>query len=378
MLTIEAEIENVKYHPQLCKSLEQVSLQDFRSGLAFRRASFLVEYAPQKIFAISHWRSPKRTRTYPYARVYDTLAYDSRVTIVPFGKDEGFQGDRDFLQWDTVSLMSLLKVYVIPAYYKSAIRSKRYPDKITQQSFDYEYLFERLTALAEFNQSDAVHWNMNEIREQGPVVAKQAASYYAHIAEQTGVRMHSLREMDKRIAEMFRAVETFRARSRAHAQSAQGRESKTIHSSERLSGDKAIITIKNFIGGYYFWTVDEAQIADGRLFLIEKKHSKGKILPSLNDIKDAFLRMVLFSNLANLTVGGKKYKPYPVIGLTSDLLRGVCHSKMNEREIERFFGENQLQSRARELVVRIFGEGRMNNFVVLVGAPDIDAVRNLL
>src|SRR5581483_478168 len=117
------------------------------------------------------------------ARVYDTLAYDSRVTIVPFGKDEGFQGDRDFLQWDTVSLMSLLKVYVIPAYYKSAIRSKRYPDKITQQSFDYEYLFERLTALAEFNQSDAVHWNMNEIREQGPVVAKQAASYYAHIAE---------------------------------------------------------------------------------------------------------------------------------------------------------------------------------------------------
>ena len=65
-------------------------------------------------FAVSWWVSPKRTRSYPYARVYDTLGFSGKkATIIPIIKDEGKDGDRDFLQWDTISLMSLLGVYVI-------------------------------------------------------------------------------------------------------------------------------------------------------------------------------------------------------------------------------------------------------------------------
>lgn len=68
--------------------------------------------------AISRWVSPKRTRSYPYARVYDTLNFvGKRITIIPVIKDEGKDGDRDFLQWDTISLMSLLGIYVSIAYY---------------------------------------------------------------------------------------------------------------------------------------------------------------------------------------------------------------------------------------------------------------------
>ena len=47
-----------------------------------------------KLFALSKWVSPKRTRSYPYSRVYDTFDCGAGkvATIIPLIKDEG----RDF------------------------------------------------------------------------------------------------------------------------------------------------------------------------------------------------------------------------------------------------------------------------------------------
>ncbi|MCW7071797.1 MAG: hypothetical protein OCU12_05690 [Methanophagales archaeon] len=95
-------------------------------------------------FGVSQWVSPKRTRSYPYARVYDTMSKQLRVTIIPVVKDEGFDGDRDFVQWDTVSLMSLLNVFVILGYYQTAEKNPNYENKITNQVLDYKYLREQL------------------------------------------------------------------------------------------------------------------------------------------------------------------------------------------------------------------------------------------
>src|SRR3990172_11987117 len=106
-LKIDAKIENLKYDPSLCQQFKSLSIDEFLSGVAFENAAFLLSYN-KNIFAISHWVSPKRTRSYPYARVYDTMNTHTRITIIPFLKDEGKDGDRDFIQWDTVSLMSLL------------------------------------------------------------------------------------------------------------------------------------------------------------------------------------------------------------------------------------------------------------------------------
>jgi hypothetical protein len=88
------------------------------------------------IFAISKWVSPKRTRSYPYERVYNTLNSPLKITVIPIIKDEGFDGDRDFLQWDTVSLMSLLNIFVIFAYYDKATKNPNYENKITDFQFD--------------------------------------------------------------------------------------------------------------------------------------------------------------------------------------------------------------------------------------------------
>lgn len=97
-MEIQAEITGIKYKPFLCKKLEEISLDNFAHALS-KNANFILNLDNINKFAISWWVSPKRTRSYPYARVYDTLGFaGKKVTIIPILKDEGKRGDRDFLQ----------------------------------------------------------------------------------------------------------------------------------------------------------------------------------------------------------------------------------------------------------------------------------------
>jgi len=51
-MNIEAEIESISYHPQMCDSLTVFRIEDFKSGRAFKRGRFLLEYSAQESFAI--------------------------------------------------------------------------------------------------------------------------------------------------------------------------------------------------------------------------------------------------------------------------------------------------------------------------------------
>jgi hypothetical protein len=372
VMEIDAEIgKKIDYNPQLCSQLTEFQFDDFRTGAAFRKSSFLLKYDDKKSFAVSRWTSPKPSRTYPHARVYDTLAHPLRLTIIPYAKDEGKAGEPDFLQWDYVSLMSLLQVFVIPGFYISARKNSRRPDKITAQNFDYQYLTERLIALATFNQSDPAHWNMDEISNQIVKVAQSARVSYEKIAKETGVELHKLAGIEKRINEMQDDLANFRTRSRRAAESARQRESKTIHIRERVNEPKAYLTIKNFIGGYYYWATDEAVIIGDKILLSEKKNSEKRKLPSLQAIKDACIRMVVFTNLTQVKVGDKEYKQLAAIGLTSDLLLGACHNRMANGDIDRFFSKNELNERDRNLIRGVFREANVNKFIAVVGASTI-------
>jgi len=72
--------------------------------------------------------------------------------------------------------------------------------------------------------------------------------------------------------------------SRNLAKKAQYRESIIIQPKEKLSGIKATLTIKNYLGGYYYFTIDELIIDNQNIYLIESKHAKGNKLPFLGDI----------------------------------------------------------------------------------------------
>src|SRR5260370_37259751 len=133
--------------------------------------------ATGEVLAVSWWVSPKRTRSYPYARVYDTLSFNGKkVTIIPIFKDEGKDGDRDFLQWDTVSLMSLLGVNVIISHYDSAIRSEGSSGKINHQRFATSQIESQLIDLVQ-SPSDPLQWNLSQADKAGVLATKALSSY---------------------------------------------------------------------------------------------------------------------------------------------------------------------------------------------------------
>ncbi len=116
-MQVSAQITGLQYKIFLADELPIIESSDFDINTC---PSCCIFTNNKQTFAISKWISPKRTRSYPYERVYNTLASGKKITIIPVVKDEGLDGDRDFIQWDTVSMMSLLDVYVILAYYNDA------------------------------------------------------------------------------------------------------------------------------------------------------------------------------------------------------------------------------------------------------------------
>jgi len=343
-----AKIKGIKYKPFLCRDLDVFEFSELGKALA-SSASFILKINKENKVAISWWVSAKRTRSYPYARVYDTLGFSGKkITIIPIVKDEGKEGDRDFLQWDTVSLMSLLGIYVIIAYYSEAEPSKRYKNKITNQRFDTNYLKEQIKNILSY-QSDALHWNIAHIDNAGRI-GQKALEAYDKISKKLKVKMHSRQSAERRINELLKGKEEFMNLSRVLAEKAQRRERLTVQPKENLSGTKAIITIQNYLGGLYYFTVDEVKVRSNNVFLIEGKHSKTNSLPSLEDIKDGLLKMILFTNLEDVKADGEKYKPIAVLKLT----------------VENHFNENQLSSSQREILKLLREEAKVNNFQIVL------------
>ncbi len=345
---IYGEIKGIKYKLFLHKPLNRFAFDRLNRALS-ENANFILRVDSENEFAVSWWVSPKRTRSYPYARVYDTLGFSGKkVTIIPIMKDEGKNGDRDFLQWDTISLMSLLGVYVIVGYYVQADRNPRYRNKITNQRFDIEYIKEEIQRLLSY-QSDALHWNLEQI-DKISQIADLAFNSYKKISEDLGVEMHSMESAKRRIAELHKGKERFMELSRKLAYKAQKRESVTIQPKEYLTGIKGMITIRNYLGGYYYFTCDEVEIHGKNIYLIEGKHTAAGNLPSEGDIKDGLIKMILFTNLENVIAGGKEYNPIPVLKLTT-----------NNR-----FDEKLLSKSKRNLFNLLKKEAKHNGFIIKV------------
>lgn len=314
-MDIYANIKQINYKPTLCSKLKTYNFQELGTALS-KKGSFLLRIDSTNQIAVSWWVSPKRTRSYPYARVYDTLAFSGkRVTIIPVIKEEGKEGDRDFLQWDTISLMTLLNVNVVIAYYADASKSDTYEHKITKQRFDLEHINGQIEQLQSY-QSDSFHWNTAQARNIGNI-GQMALNAYRNIAQQLNVEMHSFESAEERINVLREDSGSFRSVSRKLAKQAQASESVTTQPKEQITGIKGTLTIKNFVGGHYYWTGDEIEIHGNQIFIIEAKHTTKDKLPSSGDIKDALVKMMLFTNLENVKVCEKEYVPIPILKLTT-------------------------------------------------------------
>ena len=314
-MNILAEIKGLKYTPLMCRKLQVFKFDELEKLLS-AKTTFIMNMARGNQVAVSRWVSPKRTRTYPYSRVYDSLSFSGKkVTITPIFKDEGSQGDRDFLQWDTISLMSLLGVYAVITYYADASKSTRYTHKITNQRFAVQHVRSQIEALMSY-QSDALHWNLSQLDNVGEI-GEKALKAYGDISKKLGINMHSLESSKRRIQQLRKGKEAFMTLSRDLARKAQNRESVTRQPKEHLVGAKGTITIKNYLGGEYYFTCDEFEIHGEELYLIEGKHTEAGRLPSLGDIKDGLLKMALFTNLEDTRIDEGHYNPVPILKLTT-------------------------------------------------------------
>ncbi len=370
MLRIKAKIEDLTYNPTMCKNLNKYSLNEFYSGKSFQDAAFRVQ-PEENEYAISWWVSPKRTRSYPRARVYDTYNHKNRVTIIPLVKDEGKDGERDYLQWDTLSLMSLLQVNVIIAPYKNAEKNDNYDNKITNQKFDFEYIKEKFEELQNY-QSDALHWNLKQASELGEVAELSKKYYYDKISSKTGVKMHSKKHFEKRMDKITEEADRFKKMSRNLAEEAQNREALTLQPKESTRTDKCVITIQNHLGGEYYFTSDEVMRSEDKVFLIEKKHTRD-VFPSLADIKNGLVRMMLFKNLSTVKAEGDELEAVPVLGITGDELEGYCS---NSENIEDNLGDG-ISDKKIDDINSLMQEANENDFTVIISQNN-DSVEDKL
>lgn len=360
---ISGDVTKINYKQFVNDNLRTSKL-DEKFDINKSQGAFLLSNEKETI-AVSRWISPKRTRSYPYERVYDTLAHTGRkVAIIPVVKDEGLGGDRDFLQWDTIALMSLLDVQVVLAYYSEAEKNTKRNDQITAQKFDNTYILSRLKDVFEFK-GTAREWNEREAK-QLKVMLEKAKSAYSEISKQTKTYLHDTTALDELI-KYAETPEKFIEFSRKKAQTAQNREFETLQPKEALSSDtKAKVTINNSLFGKYFFTCDETKIEQKTLYLIEAKHSNRAKFPSKNDIKDGLVKMMLYTNLTNIKIGKTPYNLRVQIRLTSNQLKGSIKSDAKDEEIEKFFSENNFALKDKEFFKKLFTEAQENKFTIIL------------
>ena len=90
-MRIKGNITGVPYQALLGNVLPSI---DFRNlDINSAPPTFWLNYGLMNGFAVSKWVSPKRTRSYPYERVYNTLSANKKITIIPIIKDEGSAGE---------------------------------------------------------------------------------------------------------------------------------------------------------------------------------------------------------------------------------------------------------------------------------------------
>ncbi len=362
-MNITAKITGLKYQVNSTNDLSELSFKDLNINTA--PSCFLLSDKKYN-YGISKWVSPKRTRSYPFERVYNSLNVPKRITVIPIIKDEGSKGERDFIQWDTVSLMSLLDVYVILSYYNNAVIHPSRKNKITTQLFDNDYIKNKIVEISNYH-SSALHWNLKEIKDTLPYLIEKVQETYNRLEKELNITFHNSRGI-KRFKDQFqKGVADFMDTSRNKAKEAQNREKQTTQPKEFLSTfSKATITIKNYLGGIYYFTTDEIAVIDKNLYLIEGKHSINSKLPSISDIKDVLLKMVLYCNLTDVKVDDVNFIPKPILKLTSTNISRKITSNSISSEIDSFKSSNGFNESTISIIDNLFTEAQANNFEVII------------
>ncbi|PHV62630.1 hypothetical protein [Cyanobacterium aponinum] len=343
ILKFKGVIKNVIYNPRLIQSLKLYSFQEFNINIC---DGFGLIQLEDKNIAYSKWVSPKRTRSYPFARMYNTYSQSKVITIIPIIKDEGKDGDLDKIGFTTFCWMNLLNIYIILGYYEDAEKSQKKgqisKDKLSEQKFNNNFIKQQIEKIFNYKQS-ALHWNKNLFENEFINIFNLALNCYKKIENKTGVKIHNQDRLREYLKDIQTDFEEFKNISLKFSQQAINREIQTEHNLEYLvDGCKGVFEIENDLGGIYHLTADEIIIDKQNYIIQESKNSSKKCLPSLDDIQDGLFKLILYSNLDHLYLEDQELQFSCRLKLTgNNIKKEILLSESTEsQELEKFIENN--------------------------------------
>lgn len=371
------EIRNVQYKAFLTEDLSQYSIDEFNINNAGTYGKIIFKGGE---IAFSKWVSPKRTRSYPFERIYNTLNSRTRLTVIPVLKDEGLDGDLDRIQYSTISWMNLMNVHIVLAYYDKARKNIRplqsAKNKITDQQFNKGVVNKQILEIIEDQQQSALHWNLALIENHFTDIYRLALDSYENISKLTGVKVHGRSLQEQYLATIMRDFHKFRDISLRGSKGASIRETQTSHELEYLSdGMKASFEIENYLGGVYYLTADEVIKDDTNdIYIIqESKNSSGGFLPGLSDIKDGLFKLILFANLHHLMLGSVSVEFRTRLKLTGKRVNRTLSMPCDENVLTEFFDANRgnYSKREAEIINKLNLESSNNQKLEIQISPNL-------
>ena len=370
-LRIQGRIEAVKYTTSQIIALDETDYKDLNVN---DHSTILIAMDDQNKMALSRWTGPKRTRTYPFASVYDTYGFSGkRITVIPIIKDEGSDTNNDRINFITLSWMNLLNVYIILAWYEAA--DKRSKTRITNQSLNNEWVLRKIREISNF-QLDAHHWNNEHFINDFSHVLNKAVNSYQKIEKELNVTLHRSSDHYSNFINNFYSfndinkisLPKFAEYTLKRSRMAAAREVQTIHELELLQDNsiKAVFELRNNLGGEYFLTADDVYTRGDTLIIQEANNSTKSPLPSNSDLKDGLFKIILYSNLHKVIIGDKPYPAKAQIRLTGIGIQGKLQLPDNGNKLEEFVSINCLSETYIERINWLNEEAKLNRFQVII------------
>ena len=365
-LYLKGFIRDVRYTPHLNpEKFERYDIAQFDVNDV--QAYGLIDLGtPGNNLAFSKWVSPKRTRTYPFARIYNTFHFNTKkVTIIPIIKDEGAGTlNNDRINFITFSWMNLLNIYIVLAWYEDAERKPGTTDRITNQTLNIESVREKLIEVSQY-QMTALHWNTTHFEEDFESVYLNAVDGYKKISQEENVAIHSpknhLQTLEKFKADGHFSLASFKETSLPRSYEAAHRESVTTHILESLEENtKGVFQISNYLGGQYYLTADEVYWEGSQLVIQESKNSSRGKLPSEDDIKDGLFKLILFANMEEVAVDERTDIQFITrLKLTGNLI-GDLSLPCPMEHVFNFSAENRLTQAHQKRIILLNQEAHTN------------------
>ncbi len=366
-LSLEGFVRDVRYTP--CLSPDTLNARDIAQFDVNKAQAYgLINLgSSENNLAFSKWVSPKRTRSYPFARIYNTYHLNTKkVTIIPIIKDEGAgTQNNDRINFITFSWMNLLNIYIILAWYEDAEKKPGTTDRITNQILNAEGVRKKLREVSQY-QMTALHWNTTHFEKDFESIYLNAVSGYKKISKEKNVAVHSpknhLQTLEKFKVDGRFSLTYFKEASLPRSLEAAHRESITTHLLESLGGNaKGTFRISNYLGGMYYLTADEVYWENDQLIIQESKNSSKGKLPSEDDIKDGLFKLILFANMEEVSVDERTNIQFITrLKLTGDLI-GSLFLPCAPDDIFGFCAENRLTQTHQKRIALLNQEASENN-----------------